>query len=463
LQGVIAHEFSHILNGDMRMNMRLIGILFGLQLLAVIGYYAMRVMYFIPSGRNSKGGGGIALAIVVSGLALMIVGYIGVFFSAIIRAAVSRQREFLADASAVQFTRNPDGLSGALKKIGCPNVGSNVSAAQTAEMSHLFFGNVCGLFSLGGLLATHPDLTVRIKRIDPQFDGRFPKQIAPVSFVAEQPVRQKSKPAPISRQTIIDNIGNLNIENVLTAGAVLDSIPQPIADSASNPLTAQAVFFAVLLDPDESIRTMQLRQLQQTCSPYLVEETQRCYPQIGSLPAEEKFPLVQRVSSSLREMTTEQYKRFSAAIDVLIAADQKMDLFEYTIKAMLLRDLDIHFGLARQLRVRFAALAQVQKQVTAVLSYLALTGHTDQAEAMNAFLAAAKELHLPPQMVPIDKVTIQTFDQSLRILAETSPALKKQIFAALMTCVQHDGVITPHESGIIRAIASMLAIPMPMS
>ncbi|MDR3181785.1 MAG: M48 family metallopeptidase, partial [Planctomycetaceae bacterium] len=131
LQGVIAHEFSHILNGDMRMNLRLIGILFGLQVLAVVGYYAMRIGFYMPqnSSKNDKGAGaGIGLIMILGGLAVMILGYIGVFFSALIQAAISRQREFLADASAVQFTRNPDGIAGALKKIGCPKIGSQMQS-----------------------------------------------------------------------------------------------------------------------------------------------------------------------------------------------------------------------------------------------------------------------------------------------------------------------------------------------
>ena len=185
LQGVIAHEFSHILNGDMRRNLRLIGILFGLQLLAIIGYYALQIVRYVPSSRN-KGGGGIVFVLLVVGIAFIIVGYIGVFFSSLIKAAISRQREYLADASAVQFTRNPDGIAGALKKIGCRSVGSGVTNPHAAEASHLFFGNVCRLFSLGGLLATHPDLTTRIKRIEPRFDGRFPQRLESVNIFEER-------------------------------------------------------------------------------------------------------------------------------------------------------------------------------------------------------------------------------------------------------------------------------------
>jgi uncharacterized tellurite resistance protein B-like protein len=460
LQGVIAHEFSHILNGDMRMNLRLIGLLFGLQLLALIGYYALRTAPYLSGGsRNDKGAGaGLAAVLLFGGIGLMIVGYIGSFFSAIIQAAVSRQREFLADASAVQFTRNPGGIAGALKKIGCPNVGSRISNPRAAETSHLFFGNACGLFSLGNLLATHPDLTTRIRRIDPQFNGQFPQFIQPVNFVNET----KSPPGqsvPFTRASVFGSIGVLNTENVAAAAAMLNQLPQTAAENARNPLSAQAVFFALLLGDEDTVRQRQLSTIPQ---PYLLKETIQMELQIKPLPEGEKIALAQRVASAMKSMTAAQYKQFSAVIDTLIAADQKMSLFEYTLKAVLLRDLDIYFGLARQLSVRYTALSRVQPHVVQVLSYLAYSGHPTVAESQLAFAAAMLELGLADSILPVAETTIVRFDQSLRILAETSPALKKQILTALMTCVRYDGQITAKEAALIRASAAMLAVPIPI-
>jgi len=467
LQGVIAHEFAHILNGDMRMNMRLIGILFGLQLLAIIGYYAIYALRYLASRRVDQVTAAIMLALLSGGVTLMIVGYIGVFFSAIIKAAISRQREYLADASAVQFTRNPDGIAGALKKIGCLAVGSNISSPHAAETSHLFFGDVCGLFSLGGLLATHPDLTTRIRRIDPRFDGRFPRlsDFKPVKYPHKSQTSHFKNLQPTttaSKQSVIEHIGELSITNMLTAGAVLNAIPKNVSVSADNPLTAQAVFFAMLLDANEGIRNRQLTQIQTSGSLFLRGETLRLQPHIHSLSEQEKITLAQHVSATLREMTLAQYRQFVKILDSLISSDQTMDLFEYTIKAMLHRDLDIHFGLAKQLRVRHTTMASVRRPVVAVLSYLAYSGHPSQQEAAEAFSAATKELGLSDPMLMLVEVTTRQFDQSLRTLTETSPALKKQVFSAFMTCVWHDGKIVPKEAGLIRAIAAMLAIPIPM-
>ncbi|MBR4102691.1 MAG: M48 family metallopeptidase, partial [Thermoguttaceae bacterium] len=178
LQGVVAHEFGHLLNGDVKMNMRLIGVLFGLQMLSLIGIGIFRSTLWISFGSSSddrKGAGGAVFAIWLFALGLIVIGSIGVFFSNVIRAAISRQREFLADASAAQFTRNPAGLAGALKKIGALAGGSRVNAARSAEMAHLFFGSVFSGGFMESLFRTHPDLTERIRRLEPTFDGRFPK------------------------------------------------------------------------------------------------------------------------------------------------------------------------------------------------------------------------------------------------------------------------------------------------
>ena len=175
LQGVIAHEFSHILNGDMRLNIRLIGLLNGILLIAMIGYMLMRTGYVTSnlsdSSDEKKGGNPLPLL----GMLLYVIGYIGVFFGQLIKSAVSRQREFLADASAVQFTRLPDGITGALKKIGGLVYGARLETPRAEEASHMYFGNGMGTPWLA-LLATHPPLAERIRRIDPSFDGKFPRR-----------------------------------------------------------------------------------------------------------------------------------------------------------------------------------------------------------------------------------------------------------------------------------------------
>ena len=164
LQGVIGHEFSHILNGDMRLNIRLMGVLFGIMVLGLIGRMILRSGHHasIVSSRRGRG----APAVLIIGLGLAILGGIGVFVARAIKASISRQREFLADASAVQFTRQTDGLASALKKIGGYEEGSHLQAADPEEVSHMLFGTGS---RLSGMFATHPPLTERIQALDPHF------------------------------------------------------------------------------------------------------------------------------------------------------------------------------------------------------------------------------------------------------------------------------------------------------
>ena len=172
LQGVIAHEFSHILNGDVRINLRLIAILHGILFLGMLGYGILRGVGH--GRRTSSSGNNSALPVIGLAVGLLVIGYAGTFFGNLIKAAVSRQREYLADAAAVQFTRNPDGISGALKKIGGHYQGSEIRSAAAGEASHMFFGQVRTLF-LNNLTATHPPLEKRIRAIDPRWDGLRPR------------------------------------------------------------------------------------------------------------------------------------------------------------------------------------------------------------------------------------------------------------------------------------------------
>ncbi|MEE8349902.1 MAG: M48 family metallopeptidase, partial [Acidobacteriota bacterium] len=280
LQGVIAHEFSHILNGDMLLNLRLIGVLNGILVIALIGYAIMR-----GSGRNSgskKEGGG---AIVIFGLALLVIGYVGVFFGRLIKSAVSRQREFLADASAVQFTRNPDGLAEALKKIGGLAHGSGIQNPRAEEISHLFFANGLGpaklqpssgkpavrrrsapVSSAFGFMATHPSLPDRILRIDPSFKGIFPVvdltpmeipaetsagAAAPASATASAPAAAAATGGiSVLPEKLTQLVGTLDQAHLTYAAALLSTLPSQLRGQVHEPSNARSVVLALILSSD---------------------------------------------------------------------------------------------------------------------------------------------------------------------------------------------------------------------
>ncbi|MEE8481802.1 MAG: M48 family metallopeptidase, partial [Acidiferrobacterales bacterium] len=264
LQGVIAHEFSHIFNGDMRLNIRLMGVLHGILILGIIGYYILYSTSFSRRGRsNDKGAGGIlALAI-----GLMVIGFAGTFFGGLIKAAVSRQREYLADASAVQFTRNPDGIAGALKRIGGLEFGSKVEAPGAPEVSHAFFAQGISGF-MQAMSATHPPLAKRILRIDPQWDGKFDSSDkadspAEVSTPAKKDAADKMAAVITGAAvlTAIDQVGNPKQETINYVRSLLAELSAVIKDAAHEPYGARAVIYSLLLDAEKDVRAKQLKQL----------------------------------------------------------------------------------------------------------------------------------------------------------------------------------------------------------
>ena len=346
LQGVIAHEFSHILNGDMRLNIRLIGVLYGILLISIAGWIIFRSTsggVRISTRRDDddrRGGNPWPLV----GLALYVLGYVGVFFGNLIKAAVSRQREYLADASAVQFTRNPDGIATALKKIGALSEGSKVQSAEAAETSHLFFGDAIGhMFSP---FATHPPLADRIRRIDPSFDGDFSKvklTTGPtVSRASDAGVTLRAQPGAskgsfrFNPAEVLAHVGRVDPQQLAYASALLASYPPSLKDRAYEPFGARAIVFALLVDRDNAeIRDGQRRWLAQYTEPGIVQEVEAVLPEVLRLAPESRLPLVAMIVPALRRLSHEQFDRFDADVRALVQADNQVSLYEYAAPAAL--------------------------------------------------------------------------------------------------------------------------------
>jgi Zn-dependent protease with chaperone function len=284
LQGVIAHEFSHILNGDMRLNVRITAIVFGILVIGLVGRGILRGLFYgraRPRGGGRDKGGGIAVLVAV-GLALLIIGYIGYFFGRLIQAAVSRQREFLADASAVQFTRNPLGIGGALKKIGGYALGGTMIHNSAGEIGHFFIAQAFRS-NFGGLWATHPPLDERIRAIEPQWDGRFfdPPEVVDIAresfatagfgggtrYPADETLRRVHEaqpnippPRPVVRMAFepvkaVGNIGALTDSHFRHAQLLLDAIPARLREAVRDPARAQAVVYGLLPPATRSRRS----------------------------------------------------------------------------------------------------------------------------------------------------------------------------------------------------------------
>ncbi|AGA30569.1 M48 family metallopeptidase [Singulisphaera acidiphila] len=490
LQGVIAHEFSHILNGDMRLNLRLIGLLHGILLIALIGYTIMRVMGNSSSSSRSRSkddekGNGSAMAIFLMGVGLMAVGYVGVFFGRLIKSAISRQREFLADASAVQFTRNPDGIAGALKKIGGLASGSQIQNQNAEQACHMFFGP--GVSFWTEAMATHPPLVERIRRIDPNFDGVFPtidadevvrvaqddRRGPPLQRFAPEPaprsslaasVGRASEEVPFNPKQAVASVGTTSGEHIAFASALLQSLPEDLAATAREPFGARAVVYALLLDHDPAIRERQLGIVEDRAEPGTVQEVLRVAPLVDALDDRARLPLADLAIPALRQLSLRQYQSFRDRIDPLIRADQKRSLFEFTLQRMLLRHLDRHFDQPPPNPVRFPTLRPLVNDCIRVLSTLSRLGGRNEAEAMADFAQGVQALGLPPEgvrLAPAEECSMVALDRTLDRLAMASSPIKKRVLDACATCIAADGLVTIAEAELLRAIADSLDCPMP--
>lgn len=480
LQGIIAHEFSHILNGDMQLNLKLIGLLNGILLFATIGYYILRVG---SSGRsrNSKEKGNGTEWLLIIGATAFVIGYIGLFFGKLIKAAVSRQREFLADASAVQFTRNPDGIGGALKKIGGLTTDSRMESPEAETASHLFFAN--GLRSNWfNSLSTHPPLVERIRRIEPTFDGKY---------VATKPHKTRRKPLNTaedgSPHTMVDALkqpldplslgGKLALDPVLLLAAIgspttddmnfaqrfLANMPEIIQEAVREPFSARGVILAMLLDDDQQIQDQQLAIICEQLGEATQEETSKLAPLINQQGAAARLPLIEIVRNTLQEMSLGQYEQFRQCLIAVIDADKKLLFFEFTLQRSLIRQLDQHFGLAEPPKVIYPATNAVQPQICDLISTLAYLGHADASLAELAFAKAAKVISTrePLKLRDREKCTVKSTGAALDKLAQSSPGVKKKIIHAATIAVASDKHVTVKEAELLRTIADSLDCPLP--
>jgi Zn-dependent protease with chaperone function len=475
LQGVVGHEFSHILNGDVRLNLRIVVLIFGIMALSTVGYILMRTAPTRRSSNDRKDGGA---AILLLGIGLYLLGMAGAFFGWLIQAAVSRQREFLADASAVQFTRNPDGIAGALKKIGGLAVGSRIANPKANEVSHLFLSDAFMGARFTDLLATHPPLAARIRAIDPHFDGTYP-EVKPVDagMAEEKPSQRGRLPsifgklpqkavmgAALAADSAVQNVGRPQLPHVTYAAGLQRDLPDILREAAQEAFSARALIYCLLLDPRPQIRQPQLAQLQAGAAPRDYQETMRLQEPVRQLSDAIRLPLVEQALPALRQMSPPQYQGFSAQVKALIHADNQVSLFEYALQCVLNRYLDADYNRKRP-QVRFKSPKQVAPQVATVLSLLAREGQSE-ANAIETAFAIGMRIYsgreaATYQLVPPGDCVPQAFHRALETLAQATPAIKRQVVASCAATIQADREVTVREGELLRAISATLDCPMP--
>jgi Zn-dependent protease with chaperone function/uncharacterized tellurite resistance protein B-like protein len=469
LQGVIAHEFSHILNGDMRLNLRMIGLLFGILLLGLVG----RQIFFFAGRSGAMGGGrrrndGI-IVFIIAGLAMMALGFLGTLFGNLIKAAVSRQREYLADASAVQFTRNPDGISGALKRIGSAIFGSRLETPRAAEASHMYFANgVSAAFA--GLLATHPPLGKRILAIDSHWDGKYPPPL-PEDAVAglsgdevsglvggDADAIHQQVPVAVVRHAA-DQVGDPTEAHRQYAAELVASLPRAIVDAAHEPYGARAVIYASLMDLNPQVRSAQLAALQSNTEHHVLELTQKLQSLVDGLDPRAQLPLVDMTLPALRALSPSQYQAFTKCFLALVQADKRLSLFEWTLHKVLLRHLRPQFEPVREPQIQYYGLQKLGQSCSILLSTLARASQSDDQAAFDAGAQQLSDVSL--QLLPPDQCRLDTLQASLDQLSHVAAKQRQRLVDACAACICADEEVQVEEAELLRAVCDMLDCPMP--
>lgn len=474
LQGVMAHEFSHILNGDMRLNIRMIGFLNGILLITIAGRLLFEVA---PRTGRSKEGAGAMMMLLLVAICLVLIGSIGALSARIIQSAVSRQREFLADASAVQFTRNPEGIGNALRRIGGGAGRAKIRHPRAEEASHMFFGEALKSGAmLGATLATHPPLDVRIKRVMPSWDGTF---LEPLQ--APEPPKPETKDDPRERmRQVFDKLGEgegavtqllpmLALSGMMTpkhlahAQGLIESIPESLREAARDTYSGRAVVYALLLDrKDAELRAAQLKQLEANGDPAIARLTRTLSTDAIGLRRELRLPLLDMSLGSLAHLSDAQHMAFRRNVDVLVKMDKSIDLFEWMTMNTLRRHLDERFGLAKPVVVQYYNLKQLGREVSVLLSMLAYTGSKDEYSAGEAVLVGESAVRgIGVRLLPAEEADMRALDTALKTLNQCAPRVKKQLLQASALVVGADREVTTNEAEMLRAVADSLGVPTP--
>lgn len=477
LQAVVAHEFAHITNGDMRINLRLIAIIAGISVIGATGAAIFKGMFrgaSLRTSRRSNNNGGGVIVIIAIGLALWAIGYIGVFFAKLIQRAASRQREYLADASAVQFTRNGAAMAGALKKIGGFTHGSNVASPEADQMSHLFFGSI---HSFSSLFATHPPLVERIKRIEPGFAGVINEfvpadpELGGAAFAA-LPVAKLRNTGVTELDHVSAIAPNTNTlaqtDDALHAAArIIDHIPQELLDARAEPAEAIAVVYCMLLDRRPDIRIRQATELARVTHRAIGEAMRRHFDAVQALPPSLRLPLAELLFSALRVLSPQQMEQFVRELDLLRSADGRVDVFEFALLRCIRAWSLEASGHVRRRNVQFASFNAVAHDFSVVLGAIAWAGASDERAADEAFARGrvavrsgdASRLRLPPPA----ECTFAALDAAIERVASASPFLRRALLEAVAAVAMADQRVSGDEADLVRVLALVLDSPLPDS
>ncbi len=457
LQGVVAHEISHLLNADTRIDLRLMAAVGGLTILSLIGRFVLDN----TSWSRSRDGGRARGAFLLVGLALLVAGAFGALCGKLVRYAVARQREWLADAAAVQFTRNPDGLAGALRKI--QEEGSAIHSPHAPEAAHLFFASSSAGF-LADLLSTHPPLEERIRRLLPGGDhAAVPARQVAAPGVAPRPVAPAAGRAGLAAAaTVLPTavVGPPAPRHLAHASDLLARLAPQLAAAAREPFGARGIACALLLDGAPAIRAAQLDGLGRR-DPAARFEVERLAPAVGALARADRTALLGLALPALDALSPAQAEALREDLRALAAADCTITAFEWAVQRIALRRLDRGAGAPAAARIR--ALDEAQQECLDLLSTLAWIGGREEAPAQQALDAGVAALGVRDRwrLLPSDRIGPERLDSALARLDQATPVVKGRVLAACVATVLADERVTIEEAEILRAVAASLGLPMP--
>jgi Zn-dependent protease with chaperone function len=463
LQGVIAHEFSHVLNGDMRLNIRMMGVLFGIMVIGMMGRLLLRSRYHGARNKN-------VAAVMVIGIGLTLLGWIGVFAARLVKAAVSRQREYLADASAVQFTRQTDGIANALKKIGGYRAHSYIQSVDPEEVSHMLFAG--GTSRLTSMFATHPPLIDRIKALDPGFnESDYPEVNIESHATSSQFEADESRASGFTTTTeaavpasIADSVGRPDSEQIEFAAGIRRSIPSDLYDAAHSPELAWMLTLALGVAREASHADRQLRFITEQVGEERGEIVRRFTMQIGEIGAEYRLPLLEIAFPALKLRPEQQRDFFLELVKRLIELDGVVDLSEYCFYRVLSSAFKrVADPSGRRERNR-AGKKAIRRAAIDLVMAVAHYGHDTVEERVSAFRAGVAEFGKWAADAEYEDKELRNtamLDHSLDVLGKMNSAGSRSLLQALVKSVGHDGRISTVEAELLQTICASLDCPLP--
>jgi Zn-dependent protease with chaperone function len=470
LQGVAAHEFSHILNGDMQLNLRLLGLLYGIVFIGQSGQFLLRMATAGAVGVEREKQV-IHVPQLFAGALLASVGYAGLMAARFIKATIAHQREYLADAASVQFTRNPDGIAGALDSIRSLRLGSHVMSVHAEELSHMFFAQAVSTV-LGPAFATHPPIDARIQRVHPRFDAREYRRTRPgvheqsevavldglgnvVKVIGAQSAARPMV-ALAAAAAVAGQVGRPTREHLDVATRVLAALPDTTRQRLTTAAGAAQLMFALALERDAAPRATELAVLEERLGGLERAEVEAAYGEIGGLSRAFAFPLVGLALPVLKAQAQAARDAFVADFGALVEADRRVTLGEFVLLTFLRQHL--REGAGRPVSTRVRTLREVRAEATLVVS---LVAHAARGATEGAFALGAKWLEVAPDaLVPVSALSLGRVSAALERLRGLAPLVKPRVLRA---CVDAgaDGGFTLAQAELLRAIAATLDCPVP--